>query len=295
MFKSRAGSFSENCLVMNERTIFSRPHSGSAASVWQARALLTRRITIDQATLLLVKSGQKVLCWQDNEICLNAGDMVVIGSGNTFDVTNIPGEPAGRFEASWISFCNELLQNAGARPLQPVLQTAAHRVAAAAPAFCQAFQHAFDALSDSESIPQAVAVKRMEEMLSWLDAYQIFFPQPRSQGMTGRIRQQVTGNIAWPWSAADTAKAMAVSEATLRRHLKAEGTSFSRLVSDIRMEYALTLLQVTDRPVTRISLEVGYENPSKFSARFRQRFGFSPGQVRSENFSLSIPSLPTPV
>ena len=48
------------------------------------------------------------------------------------------------------------------------------------------------------------------------------------------------------------------------------------------MMRALTLLQVSDWPVARIAEEVGYESASRFTARFRQRFGFLPTAVRGQ-------------
>ena len=71
-----------------------------------------------------------------------------------------------------------------------------------------------------------------------------------------------------------------VSQATLRRRLAAEGSTLTELLVDIRMSTALTLLQATTQPVSHIALAVGYESPSRFAVRFRQRFGFAPTAVR---------------
>jgi transcriptional regulator GlxA family with amidase domain len=46
------------------------------------------------------------------------------------------------------------------------------------------------------------------------------------------------------------------------------------------MSLALTLLQATSLPVTQIAMNTGYESPSRFAVRFRQRFGFAPTAVR---------------
>ena len=40
------------------------------------------------------------------------------------------------------------------------------------------------------------------------------------------------------------------------------------------------LLQVTDTPVSGIAYQVGYKSASRFSVRFKQRFGFSPTAIR---------------
>jgi AraC-like DNA-binding protein len=46
------------------------------------------------------------------------------------------------------------------------------------------------------------------------------------------------------------------------------------------MTMALFLLQSTNRPVTEIAGDVGYDSPSRFAARFRARFDFSPSDIR---------------
>jgi AraC-like DNA-binding protein len=74
-----------------------------------------------------------------------------------------------------------------------------------------------------------------------------------------------------------------MSEATLRRRLVSEQGSLTELIIDVRMNFALTLLQSTDYPVSQIALDVGYESQSKFAIRFRKRYGFSPMMVREKS------------
>jgi AraC-like DNA-binding protein len=50
-----------------------------------------------------------------------------------------------------------------------------------------------------------------------------------------------------------------------------------------RLEQAQHLLRKTDRPVTEICLEVGFESVSSFSGLFRRRTGLSPLAYRSQN------------
>ena len=68
-----------------------------------------------------------------------------------------------------------------------------------------------------------------------------------------------------------------------RRRLAKQGTGFRTLLTDVRMTRALTLLQVTPWPVAQIAGAVGYESPSRFAARFKERFGFAPSAVRAES------------
>jgi AraC family transcriptional regulator len=51
-----------------------------------------------------------------------------------------------------------------------------------------------------------------------------------------------------------------------------------------RLERARDLLKSTDRGVTEISLDVGFESSTSFSALFRRTFGYSPREYRSVCF-----------
>lgn len=77
-----------------------------------------------------------------------------------------------------------------------------------------------------------------------------------------------------------------MSEATFRRRLADQGQSFHDILIDVRMTTALRLLQINDRPVADIAYQVGYESASRFSVRFKKRFGFSPTAVRGMPVSL---------
>lgn len=53
-------------------------------------------------------------------------------------------------------------------------------------------------------------------------------------------------------------------------------------VLQLRIERAKTLLKHTDLPIIQICLEVGFESPSSFSARFSRETGTSPARFRAE-------------
>jgi AraC-like DNA-binding protein len=91
---------------------------------------------------------------------------------------------------------------------------------------------------------------------------------------------------AFDWTLGHAARSFNMSEATLRRKLAAENTGFSEILSDTRMNRALGLIQTTTLPMAHVALEVGYDSPSQFAARFKERFGVNPRHVRggSERF-----------
>lgn len=142
-----------------------------------------------------------------------------------------------------------------------------------------AFDRALD-LMRRPAVPQTIRDHAVLEVLLWLDAVGVRLPPAGPVGLTERIRLLVAEDLAHDWTAAEMARALATSEATLRRRLAEAGTGFSRLLTDLRMNRALGLLQCTDLPVAEIAHEVGYASPSRFALRFRDRFGLAPRAVR---------------
>jgi AraC-like DNA-binding protein len=68
---------------------------------------------------------------------------------------------------------------------------------------------------------------------------------------------------------------------TLQRRLAEAGLSYSRLVDDVRMHTASSLLAETDRPMLEISRRVGYSDPSNFARAFHRHAGESPTSYRA--------------
>ncbi|HDS2561276.1 TPA: helix-turn-helix transcriptional regulator [Klebsiella aerogenes] len=258
------------------RTIWSRDSIASTACVIQGERLLTNHITVDDTLLVIVRQGQKSIDWHGHSILLSAGDAVLVGSGCAFDVTNIPPSSTAPFEAEWLSFPSLKLSDTGGKK-DSLMPRALRDVT---PFFLQAFCHTVAAIRDATHIPETVARKRMEEMSEWLVSFGLVLMPVEKEMLSQRIRRLVVTDLPRNWTASEVARHFAMSEATFRRRLSTEHTSFRYLVTEARMGHALTLLQVTDQTISQIASGVGYENPSKFSARFRARFGFNPGKIR---------------
>ena len=275
-------------MVKTTRTIWGREAIASTAHVIQGEPLLTNPISIDETLLVMVYQGQKSIDWRGQNILLSTGEAVLVSAGCFFDVTNIPSSNHVPFEAEWLSFPSlKLYEPAGTRDKD--MPRALRNVS---PVFRQAFYHTVASIQDAADIPEKVARKRMEEMCEWLESFGLVLKPVAKEMLSQRIRKLVVTDLLRHWTASDVARHFAMSEATFRRRLNAENTSFRHLVTEARMGHALTLLQVTDQTVSQIALDVGYENPSKFSARFRARFGFNPGQIRAqeaENAPVTLP------
>ncbi|MDR3428265.1 MULTISPECIES: helix-turn-helix transcriptional regulator [Silvimonas] len=262
------------------RTIFARPGIGATARILQHGEQEMVRMPMDHAVLIMVRQGSKILRWQGRECLIKQGEAVAIAAGQVLDVTNLrPHE--GVYESVWLNWQPELIEQYAAdyghardyvRDVLPIGTLPA--------AFNLAYDGALAALSDAHNVPDAIARHRLTEMLLWLAGQGVHFRPGTPVTLHSRIRGLIAAAPADAWNGPALAAQLAMSEATLRRRLAGEGMSLSELLIDVRMSYALTLLQSTDRPVSQIALDAGYESPSRFAIRFRKRFGFAPTAIR---------------
>ena len=83
-----------------------------------------------------------------------------------------------------------------------------------------------------------------------------------------------------PPSISEIAAQLGCTERTLRRRLKAEGTSFRSLITDTRMPIARQLLEKAGLPVEVVAWRVGYTEAAAFVRAFKSFYGFTPGSLR---------------
>ena len=98
-------------------------------------------------------------------------------------------------------------------------------------------------------------------------------------GVAGQVRSRLWHERGdWP-SMADLAADLHVDERTLRRKLTAEGTSFRRLVDEVRHGRALELL-AQGAAVSEVARELGYSETATFTRSFTRWEGVSPSRLR---------------
>jgi AraC-like DNA-binding protein len=267
------------------RAIHARKGVGVAAHIFQGRELEILRIRVEQPALIFVDKGIKTVRAERNaSVRALPGQALILAANQTVDFTNSVTEGT-HYEARWLLFDNALLDDA--YYLDRSAQTTAR---AGSPArllsrpsenLGRAFETGRQSLDSGAGIPDAVARQRMLEVMHWLLEEGVALPKTAVNASVAiKVRALVAEGLDDDWTAARVAGELACSEATLRRRLAAENTSLTELLTDARMATALTLLQASTQPVSDIARAVGYESPSRFAVRFRQRFGFAPTAVR---------------
>ncbi|NRA59769.1 MAG: helix-turn-helix transcriptional regulator [Psychrobium sp.] len=73
---------------------------------------------------------------------------------------------------------------------------------------------------------------------------------------------------------------LAMSESTLRRKLALEGSTVQEIKDQAKLGLGLHLLQTTKLSVAIIAQKCGYQSPSRFTDRFKGRFGLTPSALR---------------
>jgi AraC-like DNA-binding protein len=71
-----------------------------------------------------------------------------------------------------------------------------------------------------------------------------------------------------------------MSVRSLQRRLTEEGTSFSRILDDVRFAAARGMLEGSDLKLIEIALELGYSDPAHFTRAFRRWTSVTPGMYR---------------
>ncbi|MBP2192722.1 AraC family transcriptional regulator [Nocardia goodfellowii] len=100
------------------------------------------------------------------------------------------------------------------------------------------------------------------------------------RGISARVRALILADIDHAPSAADIAARLHLDERTLRRHLRAEGTSFRELVDEVRSALAADLLTLDRLTLTEIARRLGYHDAAGFSRAHRRWTGRAPREPR---------------
>jgi len=76
------------------------------------------------------------------------------------------------------------------------------------------------------------------------------------------------------------ARKMNLSESQIYRKLKAiTGKSTAVFIRSVRLQKAKELLQTSDKSISEIAYEVGFNDPSWFSRAFKEEFGYAPSDI----------------
>lgn len=239
------------------------------SSVKEQRIL---NVPIHKPLLIFVLSGEKKLGKLGEVVCPN-GSFVFLSNSPTIDMRNIPSDEeylAVLVEFEFADFeyfeCQrssqiEYIQGEIAPVLVKTLQQYIEW-SMLAPADIWHFRR--------KELLQVIYALGHEQVVSLVE------PPSFSYQLQGIIAKDITGDC----SVEKLTEQLAVSESTLRRKLKAEGTSLQEIKDRTKLGYGLHLVQTTMEPIGLIAERCGYYSQSRFTDKFKYLFGITPTELR---------------
>lgn len=248
-----------------------------------------RSVPIHQPSIVLVLSGRKSLFLGSRDSTVSAGQLLLLPAASELTFGNHPEPgPDGCYLALVAGFSPEAV----ARFVQHYAAAArawdqAPLWSAPAPAPVLLSLAQWVDLARHAALTPELGLHRQVELLLLL----------AQAGLAGNLllarqsawRQRVAALLAMdpahPWEVSEVARRLNVGASSLRRHLHGEGSGFRELLEEVRLVAGLGLLQETFWSVARVAAEVGYDSPSRFSERFRRRFGVTPSELKRTRLS----------
>lgn len=229
-------------------------------------------VPIIKPTLIFILSGKKEL-GKTNQIICQAGSFVFLSNSPTINMRNIPNNL--EYFALLIEFehqdFNFFKKNTSIPP-----KFIKGEVDSLLKSTLQQF------IEWSLFAPVNMWFHRRQEILQVLyhlgytDVYSII----ENTSVSNKLHQIVSENLTAEFNASFFCKQLAMSESTLRRRLKLEGTSFQIIKDQVKLGHALHLIQSTAEPIGRIAEQCGYQSQSRFTEKFKLLFGLTPTQLR---------------
>lgn len=243
----------------------------------------TPRFLFHEATVLLVVAGRLDLDDGDNQIAVDASTSLLLVDPNTrTDLLKTPGGVEQRFRSVFLTLSAILLDTF--HRVRPSVATDQIRPASFQQMLLDddlaaTLRHVLESV-DARYVSDERLRYRLMDLLATLAERGHFFRQAVQHGTSGRLRTLIGEAPERHWTAHEAGRALAMSEATLRRRLSEERIRFEDLLIDVRMHHAMMLVQTTSWSIPQIAEACGYKSRARFAERFRARFGYLPSTVR---------------
>lgn len=233
-------------------------------------------VPIVKPLFIAVLDGDKALGKDDNIMC-HTGDFIFLSDSPAIDMRNIPKDKD--YFALLIEF----------EPQDFIDIETSTAATALDKKYCvgELTEELIKCLQQfvewSAYAPQAMWSLRRKELIQLL--CHLGHAEILSMSATHKLSQKIFSFISKS-PAADTSltnicQHVAMSESTVRRKLTAEGTSVQEIKDQVKLGYGLHLLQTTQHAISYIAEQCGYQSQSRFTDRFKQRFGLTPSALKN--------------
>jgi len=94
--------------------------------------------------------------------------------------------------------------------------------------------------------------------------------------ISDRVHYLLNSNLKFNWNLNIVAKSLCLSTSLLKKKLKDENASYSKILTNSRMYHATKLLQTSSMNINQVSDLCGYHSPSYFISVFKSFYGITP-------------------
>ena len=109
---------------------------------------------------------------------------------------------------------------------------------------------------------------------------------PEEQDLVQSLRRLIMSELATGNASADRiARRAGMSVRTMARHLRAMGTSYQRVLDQVRYERACDFLRGPEVEVSDVAFRMGFSDASSFNRAFKRWSGVSPSTYRKESMT----------
>ncbi len=222
--------------------------------------------------LIVVLRGDKKLGLEGGVTC-HAGDFIFLSDSPSVTIRNIP--KAAEYLALLIEFDYEDFPE-----LPGHLTTNKHFcLGKGSPVLEKCLQQFIEW---SVYSPQSLWSLRKREIIQLICqmGYQGILSMAAHTKTSHKLHHIITEHLADEITIEQLCHRLAMSESSLRRKLKQEGTTIQSIKDQARLGQGLHLVQTTDTSIGLIAEKCGYLSQSRFSERFKKRFGLTPSELR---------------
>lgn len=229
-------------------------------------------VPVVKPLFIAVLDGDKKL-GKEGEIVCRAGDFIFLSDSPAINMRNIPKEK--EYFALLIEFEYQDFEGIGAKTVSDKTYSIGE-IPIALEKCLQQF------VEWSLFSPKELWPLRRKEILHLLyhlghkDILSMATPHKLGQKIHAILSEQPSADM--PLSI--ICQQVAMSESTLRRKLNAEGTTVQEIKDQVKLGLGLHLLQTTGHAIVYIAEQCGYQSQSRFTSRFKERFGLTPSALR---------------
>lgn len=86
----------------------------------------------------------------------------------------------------------------------------------------------------------------------------------------------IQSNISKGWALGSIASSLCMSASVLKKRLREENTSYTKIITDCRMRFAAEQLTIYHQSIAQVSAQCGYSSASYFISVFKKYYGTTP-------------------